>query len=177
MNDERSNKENSSDQKRRYKRLNELIRRSGALTAAIPPVNIALTVLGYIAFPVLVLYLLYSQPPFYTFRTLLVCAGCFAAVTLIRNRIDRPRPYISQGYQPIIYKISEGRSMPSRHVASCFIIAFAWYQAGVVPFVFMLSAAFLLALVRVLGGVHYLSDVISSALGASLLGYTAFILL
>ena len=133
------------------------------------------TAIGYLAFVFLVFYLIIFDLPFTVFKTMFVCAAGFVAVTLMRIKIDRARPYITEEYEPIIYKTKTGRSMPSRHVFSCFIIAFAYFQLGIPWFIAMLITSAILSLLRVLGGVHYISDVIVSCALAALLGTLSFI--
>jgi len=164
------------DIKRFYRELDKKVRRSALLTKLIPPLNIVFTVIGYIAFVFLVFYLLIFDLPFAVFKTMFVCAAGFVAVTLIRKKINRERPYIAENYDPVIYKTYTGNSMPSRHVFSCFIIAFAFFQLGIPWFIAMLIVGALLSLLRVLGGVHYISDVMAAAAAAAILGTLSFII-
>ena len=72
-------------------------------------------------------------------RVIIVPAATFGLVTYLRDRFDAPRPYELYPIDPIIAKDTHGKSMPSRHVASAVIIAFAlaWIHLdwGVVAFV------------------------------------------
>jgi membrane-associated phospholipid phosphatase len=85
-----------------------------------------------------------------------------ALVLLIKFRIKRKRP---EGDWGRIYRLSDPHSFPSGHAARAFLIA--TIAAGLGPF--WLAAilwiwAPLVAIARVLMGVHYLSDVVAGAL-------------
>ena len=90
----------------------------------------------------------------------------FVLLSLFRKGVNRKRPYEFFGTPSLIPKKTQGKSFPSRHVFSIFVIAmswlylFPWEPAGVI----LLAAGLLLAALRVLAGVHYLSDVVAGAL-------------
>ena len=88
----------------------------------------------------------------------------FLLVSVFRNLYNAKRPYELLEIQPLIHKDKKGKSFPSRHVFSVFVIAmtFLWLcpPAGVV----FLVVGVLLALCRVIGGVHFPRDVIAGAL-------------
>ena len=97
---------------------------------------------------------------------LVVPASAFVVGTLVRKLIDRPRPYTALGFTPLFPKDKTGQSMPSRHCFSAAAIAgTAWYV--------------LIAISRVVTGVHYISDVLAGlAFGGvfAVLGWNAFVL-
>ena len=100
-------------------------------------------------------------------RFLAVPAIAFALVSYLRNRWDAPRPYELYDIDPIIHKDTEGRSMPSRHVASAVIIAcaLAWVHLDWGVLAFVVSA--IVSFTRIVGGVHFPRD-IAAAWGISL---------
>ncbi len=107
---------------------------------------------------------------------LAVPAFCLVAVTVIRARINRTRPYDALGYAPLLPKESgKGESFPSRHTASAWVIAMAYWYLSPVYGGLMLAAAVLVGVTRVLTGVHYLSDVLVGA-GFALLCSLLFLL-
>lgn len=93
-------------------------------------------------------------------RVLLVTCAVFVSGTALRAAINRPRPYETLGAPPLFPKDTVGKSMPSRHSFSAAVIATAawavWPPLGAAGAVF----ALLIALTRVLSGVHYPSDVL-----------------
>ena len=108
---------------------------------------------------------------------LLVPAIGFIVLSVIRKRMNWPRPYELGTFPPLLNREGKGRSMPSRHVFSAAIIStVAW---GVHPLlsVLGLSLALLLAGVRVLAGVHFVRDVVVGFLSAILWGFFWFYLL
>ena len=108
---------------------------------------------------------------------LLVPATGFIVLSVIRKRMNWPRPYELGTFPPLLNREGKGSSMPSRHVFSAAIIStVAW---GVHPLlsVLGLSLALLLAGVRVLAGVHFVRDVVVGFLSAILWGFFWFYLL
>ena len=93
-------------------------------------------------------------------------ALCFAAVSLLRILIKRPRPYekAGAGIDAINQKGSVGNSMPSRHVASAFVIAMVFLAESTLFGVLALCASCLVAILRTVEGVHYPSDVLVGAI-------------
>lgn len=105
---------------------------------------------------------------------LLVPATGFIVLSVIRKRMDWPRPYELGTFPPLLNREGKGSSMPSRHVFSAAIIStVAW---GVHPLlsVLGLSLALLLSGVRVLAGVHFVRDVVVGFLSAILWGFFWF---
>lgn len=108
---------------------------------------------------------------------LLVPAIGFIVLSVIRKRMNWPRPYELGTFPPLLNREGKGRSMPSRHVFSAAIIStVAW---GVNPLLSFLglSLALLLAGVRVLAGLHFVRDVVVGFLSAILWGFFWFYLL
>lgn len=108
---------------------------------------------------------------------LLVPAIGFIVLSVIRKRMNWPRPYELGTFPPLLNREGKGRSMPSRHVFSAAIIStVAW---GVNPLLSFLglSLALPLAGVRVLAGLHFVRDVVVGFLSAILWGFFWFYLL
>ena len=129
--------------------------------------NRILTAMGYVSYPFLLIYLIWTKDVRF-FQALLVPGISFMAVTLFRAKLNAPRPYEVYEEAPLIPKETRGHSFPSRHVFSIFIIAMTflllspWTWFGIV----LLAAGVFLAVVRVLTGVHFPRDVIAGALFA-----------
>ena len=84
----------------------------------------------------------------------------FVILSLLRKKINAPRPYEVWEIVPLLDRDSPGQSMPSRHVFSASIISMACLHTSLsVGFILLILSVFL-GLVRVLGGVHYPKDVV-----------------
>ena len=91
---------------------------------------------------------------------LFVSASGFVILSLLRKKLNAPRPYEVWGIVPLLDRDSPGQSMPSRHVFSATIISMACLHASLIMGMIYLSLSAFLGLVRVLGGVHYPKDVV-----------------
>ena len=108
---------------------------------------------------------------------LLVPATGFIVLSVIRKRMDWPRPYELGTFPPLLNREGKGRSMPSRHVFSAAIISTVAWGVNPLLSVLGLSLALLLSGVRVLAGVHFVRDVVVGFLSAILWGFFWFYLL
>ena len=84
----------------------------------------------------------------------------FVILSLLRKKINAPRPYEEWTIKPLLDRDSPGQSMPSRHVFSATIISMACLHASLTMGMICLTLSALLGLVRVLGGVHFPKDVV-----------------
>lgn len=110
-------------------------------------------------------------------RFTLIPLGTFLLITLVRALINAQRPYEKFDYTPVVGKRTKGKSFPSRHTVSAFIIAMAFLYINTRIGVIMLVIAALIGVTRVLSGVHFIRDVISgAAIGVviGVLGYFVF---
>ena len=89
-----------------------------------------------------------------------VPATGFMVLSLLRKKINAPRPYEEWTINPLLDRDSPGQSMPSRHVFSATIISMACLHASLSVGVILLVFSALLGLVRVLGRVHFPKDVV-----------------
>ena len=87
-------------------------------------------------------------------------ASGFVILSLLRKKINAPRPYEVWEIVPLLDRDSPGQSMPSRHVFSATIISMACLHASLTMGMICLTLSAFLGLVRVLGGVHYPKDVV-----------------
>ena len=87
-------------------------------------------------------------------------ASGFVILSLLRKKINTPRPYEEWGIKPLLDRDSPGQSMPSRHVFSATIISMACLHASLTMGMICLTLSAFLGLVRVLGGVHFPKDVV-----------------
>lgn len=103
---------------------------------------------------------------------ILVPMFSFIAVSLFRHVVNRPRPYEKFNVTSIIEKDTEGKSFPSRHVFSAFVIAttaLILLPCEIIGII-MLIAATVLGIIRVVSGVHFISDVLAGAVVGILSG-------
>lgn len=127
-----------------------------------------------------VMYPLFLLAGFYRFRLYmlkfaLVPLVSLIIVSVIRAKLNLPRPYEQFNITPLYDKKTKGKSFPSRHTFSVFIITFTLYFF-VSPLIFsiLLLLSILLAILRVLLGVHLVRDVLTGFLFAiisALIGY------
>ena len=87
-------------------------------------------------------------------------ASGFVILSLLRKKINAPRPYEVWEIIPLLDRDSPGQSMPSRHVFSASIISMACLHASLSVGLILLILSAILGLVRVLCGVHYPKDVV-----------------
>lgn len=92
---------------------------------------------------------------------LAVPALVFLTGTALRAGINRPRPYEALGFQPLFPKDTQGKSMPSRHCFSAAAIAVTAGMSFPALGAVLVVLAMVIALSRVLEGVHYPSDVVA----------------
>lgn len=87
-------------------------------------------------------------------------ASGFVLFSHFRHWINVPRPYENWNIQPLLEKHSSGHSFPSRHVFSATMISMCVCQLSLPLGLASMLLSLLLALVRVMGGVHYPKDVL-----------------
>lgn len=102
-------------------------------------------------------------------------ASGFVILSLLRKKINAPRPYEEWDINPLLDRDSPGQSMPSRHVFSATIISMACLHASLTMGMICLTLSALLGLVRVLGGVHFPKDVLVGYICALVWGVIFFL--
>lgn len=109
---------------------------------------------------------------------IMIPAVSFMLVSLFRNVRDEQRPYEIYNFKPLIQKDTKGKSFPSRHVFSIFVIAGTLFWFYPVVACIMGIMGVILAVIRVISGVHFPKDVIVGAVAGMLCsGVTGIILL
>ncbi len=121
--------------------------------------NQFLTILYYILYPINVFFVFIFEREM-IHKIILVPGIAFLIVSLIRKFLKRQRPYEKYHYQSMIEKKSKENSMPSRHVFSAAIIAMTFFYFNHLIGTILLALTCCSAVIRVIGGVHYISDVI-----------------
>ena len=125
--------------------------------------NRGITWIFYLAFSLLLLSLIAAHDRDLP-RTVLTCGISFLAVSLFRRFYNAPRPYEKDGVTPLIEKKTAGRSFPSRHVFSAFVIAVSVLFFRPFYGIALLCLGVLLAYLRTALKVHYVKDVVAGAL-------------
>ncbi len=148
----------------RYRRWTAPLRANPAYATALGRLDGILRLLFYGAYVVLALVVALGGAPLKLVPLGLIPAAGFVLLSLARRRLNRPRPYELYDLQPLIARDGSGESFPSRHCFSAFAIAAAWITTAVPVAVFLLLAAGLVGVCRVLGGVHFPRDVAAGAL-------------
>lgn len=111
--------------------------------------------------------------------SILVPLCSFLMVSAFRRILNRRRPYEEFGLPPLIPKETGGKSFPSRHVFSSFVIAVTffwntpWHAVGGL----LIAVSIMIAAIRVLSGVHYISDVAAGALCGIAAGFFGYLVL
>ena len=83
----------------------------------------------------------------------------FILLSVFRKVFDAKRPYEIFDIKPILNKDTKGKSFPSRHVFSAFIIGTSGLFISVTYGVIIIILGILLSVIRVMGGVHFIKDV------------------
>ena len=103
-------------------------------------------------------------------RAILVPAFVFLGGTLLRAKLNFPRPYEQPGFTPLVEKETVGHSFPSRHALSAAVLAAVWLYFYPAAGVCMTVVALLICVLRVIAGVHFIRDVAAGAVLGFALG-------
>lgn len=156
-----------------YKKWTGPFVRRERLTRLLLITNQILTWSCYVLFPFLLILEYFSGNQLWA-RSFWTAGLSFLIVSFFRRIYNRPRPYEELDIIPLIQKDTKGKSFPSRHVFSVFVIAMCWfYYMPFVGIVLMISGC-IMAYIRVIGGVHYPVDVIAGAIVGILSGLIGF---
>ena len=167
-----------------YENITSGIRRSKTGPRILDIINKILTIMMYILYPVMLLIMLIRSfgqhglswgtiEPLLPY--VLVPGISFLLVSLVRDRLNWRRPYEEYEIRPLIVKETKGHSMPSRHVFSCTVIAMCILTLSIPAGILLLFSAAVLAVVRVLAGVHYPRDTVAGFAVGLLAGSLLFL--
>lgn len=134
----------------------------------------AITVFTFAGYLFLLLGLLLEGSWRMLYECVLVPGISFAAVSVFRKLCPARRPYEELAIVPLLEKETKGKSFPSRHVFSIAMIAMTFLQVSVPAAAVLFALTALLAVLRVLGGVHYVRDVAAGAAIGILCGFLGF---
>lgn len=128
-----------------------------------------LPIIVFISYPVLLGYLIFTHS-YKLLRCITVPLGVFLSLTVFRALVNAERPYEKHGTAPLFPKSTKGKSFPSRHTASAAVIAMAMLYVNPVIGAVFLAVALLIALSRIIAGVHFPKDVAAGFLYAVIMG-------
>lgn len=162
--------------KEQYIKITEPMRSDPEKTKRIVSLNQILTGVVFMVYP-LYMVMLYVEKDPKLMKTIFVPAISFVLVTIFRKVINVPRPYEKFEIPPVIEKDTKGKSFPSRHVFSVFIIAVTIFCSHPITGILIALIGVAMALIRVLGGVHEPRDVIAGAVIGLACGVVGFYIL
>lgn len=153
--------------------MTENIRNRKAMAFFIGGLDKMITAITFLCYPILLGYLFLSKSEL-LLPAIAVPGVSFVIVTLFRKMYNAKRPYEVYDFEPVIQKNTLGKSFPSRHVFSIFVIAMTFFQVEPDLGIWFMVAGAILGALRVFGGVHFIKDVSVGALAgvvAGLIGY------
>ncbi len=162
--------------KETYQKRMAYFRERPRLAQLLQTANRILTGAVFVSYPVL-LFWFWSKKDLILARAIIVPLDALILITVFRRAVNRKRPYEVYDTASAIGKKTKGKSFPSRHVFSVFLIAMTylclspWPEAAALLF----AAGVLLGAVRVLTGVHFVSDVLCGAAAGILAGVAGYL--
>lgn len=143
-----------------YDRYVSFFRKKPRRISTVKTVNHILTLTGFIVYPAIIVYLLYKKCRKIK-AYLLVPAAAFGLVSVFRKKWNRPRPYEDPEIHTLTARDKKGQSFPSRHLFSYFLISVLLWSLCPPAGILMIVSGLILAVIRVILGVHYPSDVVA----------------
>lgn len=134
----------------------------------------SISAMFFISYPI-ILALLYIDKCELAIKMTAVPACAFIAVTLLRIVINARRPYEVININPPEGFAKHGRSFPSRHSFSCFMISFCCLNISTALGTVLLVFSVLLSALRVFCRAHFIKDVAAGfllALASYIIGFT-----
>ena len=119
----------------------------------------------------------YLDEPMLAIKILIAGAVPFILVSVLRRLINAPRPYEMYDFYKEAPKSKKGSSFPSRHVFSCFTVAVLSYILSPLLAVAIAVTGVMLAVSRVLLGIHFVRDVVAGALIGLISGLLGLVLI
>ncbi len=149
-----------------YNSLISSLEQRVGLKRAVLIISRASTYLMYLCYPAFIAGIAIADKKIPLWE-LLVPAVAFILLSVFRAAINSPRPYEKFDITPIENKKTSGKSFPSRHTFSAFIIAFTILSRFPILGSALLVVSVALGVCRILSGVHFIRDVIAGFLFAA----------
>lgn len=148
-----------------YQRITKPFIHSPRLIRILCWLNRVIVAAMYLSYILLLLWVALIAGDMERFLPLVLIPGTgFILLSLIRKYLNYPRPYEEWPIKPLILRKGKGDSFPSRHVFSATVIAMSVMSVSCVLGLVLLLLAIVLAIVRVIGGIHYPRDVVAGFL-------------
>lgn len=160
----------------KYEKITCFFKNNKAANTALKIIYKYLPMLIFILYPIGIVWVFFKQSEIF-FQFVLVPLGVFLMVTALRKLINEQRPYERYRIEPVFAKDTKGKSMPSRHTASAFIISMAILKINLYLGIGFLAVSFVIMLSRVLAGVHYIRDVFVGMTISIVIGYVFLFLI
>ena len=159
-----------------YKSMSLYFSETRARNQTIKALHDVLPLIMFIFYPVQLVMLAVTEGVFSVdfLKFTLIPLFTLIAVTIVRAAINAKRPFEVFDYTPAVHKDTTGKSFPSRHTVSAFIIAMAFLYIQPKIGVIMLVVAAAIGATRILSGVHFVRDVISGAAIGTVIGVLGF---
>lgn len=149
--------------KEQYIKVTEPLRKDKKKAKKVISINHMLTAIVFFIYPLYLSVLFLEHDP-WLIRAIFVPAVSFLLLSAVRCKIGALRPYEKFGIPPVLEKDTKGKSFPSRHVFSVFLIAITIFYEHPGAGILLGGIGILLGVVRVMVGVHEPRDVIAGAL-------------
>lgn len=159
-----------------YEDITSFFKNNKAANTLLKIVYKYLPLIIFICYPIGIVWVFFKQSEIF-FQFVLVPLGVFLMVTALRKLINEQRPYERYGIEPVFAKDTKGKSMPSRHTASAFIISMAMLRVNLYLGIGFFAVSFVIMISRVLSGVHYIRDVVVGMTISIVIGYVFLFLI
>lgn len=159
-----------------YTRLNRFMHNHTVLSKLSVFVCKLITYLIYVFYPLFLLYVYIKENDMFLMLTAVPLVSIII-LSVVRFFINKPRPYEKLPIIPLYNKKTVGKSFPSRHTFAIFIIAFSVLNVSIPLGAVIIFSAIILAALRIVSGVHYISDVAAGFIFAAVAGAIGYIII
>lgn len=123
----------------------------------------------------------YLEEPIKAVEPMVICGVPFIAVSVFRRVLNAPRPYeVYPFFGEDLPKNKKGRSFPSRHAFSAFVIGTLTLLTDPFLGIPLLLCALAMSAARVLLGVHFVRDVVAGGaigIASAVIGWAIFLVI